>query len=42
MDISTVQLSWYEMKAFIDTLELMPLLKASGSEFKEILGLVGG
>jgi hypothetical protein len=41
MDISTVQLSWSEVKAFIDSLALVPLLKASWSEFKEILGLVG-
>src|SRR5258705_12703243 len=41
MDISLVQLSWSDAKTFADSLALVPLLKASWSEFKEVVGLVG-
>lgn len=41
MDISLVQLSWSDAKTFVDSLALVPLLKASWSEFKEVVGLMG-
>jgi hypothetical protein len=41
MDISAQQLSWSELKAFIDSLALIPLMKASWSELKNIAELMG-
>jgi len=41
MYISLVQLSWSDVKTFIDSLALVPLLKASWTELKEVVGLVG-